>query len=192
MAFAQMVYYLFLSMEEYGGDDGLVIEVRSELPLVNLDSPIQLFLVSYVSLVLAILIVRTIIHSRFGMVLQGAKGNNERMVTLGYNTYLYRLAAFTISGAICGFAGALMGNFTSFISPEMMAWSRSGELMFMVILGGTATSLGPVLGAAIFIVVEEILSSFTIYWHLPFGLMLMGIVLFIRGGLMGLLRRKGE
>lgn len=192
MAFAQMAYYMFLSIEEYGGDDGLVIEVRSELPLVNLDNPIELFLTCYVSLVVAMLIVRTIIHSRFGMVLQGAKGNNERLVTLGYNTYLYRLAAFTISGAMCGFAGALMGNFTSFISPEMMAWSRSGELMFMVILGGTATTLGPVLGSAVFIVVEEIMSSYTVYWHLPFGLMLIFIVLFVRGGLMGLIVGKGK
>lgn len=192
MAFAQMVYYLFISLEEYGGDDGLVIEMRSELPLINLDNPIQLYLFCWVSLAVAMLIVRTIIHSRFGMVLQGAKGNNERMVTLGYNTFLYRLTAYVISGAMCGFAGALMGNFSSFISPEMMAWSRSGELMFMVILGGTATTLGPVLGSTMFILVEEILSSFTIYWHLPFGLMLIGIVLYVRGGLMGLLKGKGK
>jgi len=192
MAFAQMAYYLFISLDEYGGDDGLVIEVRSELPLINLDNPIQLYLVCWVSLAAAMLIVRTIIHSRFGMVLQGAKGNNERMVTLGYNTYLYRLVAYVISGAMAGFAGALMGNFSSFISPEMMAWSRSGELMFMVILGGSATTLGPVLGSMVFIVVEEVLSSFTIYWHLPFGLMLIGIVLYVRGGLMGLFKGKGD
>jgi len=189
MAFAQMAYYLFISLDEYGGDDGLVIEVRSEIPGINLDSPLQLYFLCYVSLVAAVLIVRTIIHSRFGMVLQGAKGNNERMVTLGYNTYLYRLTAYVISGAMCGFAGALMGNFSSFISPEMMAWSRSGELMFMVILGGTATTAGPILGSAAFILLEEVLSSITIYWHLPFGLMLIGIVLFARGGLLGLLSR---
>ena len=188
MAFAQMAYYLFLSLDEYGGDDGLVIEVRSELPLVNLDNPLQLYMIAYVSLVIAMLIVRTIVNSRFGMVLQGAKGNNERLVTLGFNTYLYRLTAYVISGAMCGFAGALLGNFTTFISPEMMGWSRSGELMFMVILGGAGTTLGPVLGSAVFILLEEILSSITVFWHLPFGLMLMGVVLFARGGLMGLIK----
>ena len=186
MAFAQMVYYFFNSLEEYGGDDGLVIEIRSDLPLINLDDPVQLFLLCWVSLAATMLIVRTIVHSRFGMVLRGAKGNNERMVALGYNTYLYRLTAYVISGTLCGYAGALMGNFTSFISPEMMAWSRSGELMFMVILGGASTTLGPLFGSIVFIVVEEILSSFTIYWHLPFGLMLIAIVLYVRGGLMGL------
>lgn len=192
MAFAQMIYYLIVSIEEYGGDDGLVIDTRSELPLIDLDNPLQLFGLAYVSLLVAMLLVRMITRSRFGMVLQGAKGNEERMVTLGFNVYAYRLTAYVISGAMCGYAGALLGNFTTFISPEMMDWSRSGELMFMVILGGAATTLGPVLGAIAFIVVEEILSSFTIYWHLPFGLMLMGVVLFARGGLMGLLRGRGE
>lgn len=192
MAFGMMAYYLLLSIEEYGGDDGLVIDIRSEAPLVNLDNPLQLYLISYVSLVIAMVIVKTIINSRFGMVLQGAKGNNERLVTMGYNTYFYRLTAYVISGAMCGFAGALLGNFTTFISPDMMGWSRSGELMFMVILGGAATSIGPVLGAAVFILMEEILSSFTIFWHLPFGLMLIGVVLFARGGLMGLIRGKGK
>jgi len=188
MAFAQMVYYLIVSISEYGGDDGLVIDTRSELPLVDLDKPLHLFGLAFASLVAAMLLVRMIVNSRFGLVLQAAKGNNERVITLGFNTYLYRLVAYVISGAMCGYAGALLGNFTTFISPEMMDWSQSGELMFMVILGGAATTIGPVLGAICFIVVEELLSSITIYWHLPFGLMLIAIVLFVRGGLTGLLR----
>lgn len=192
MAFAQMVFFLFVSLETYGGDDGLVIDTRSELPFVDLDDPLQLYLLSYGSLIATIVIVRTIIHSRFGMVLQGAKDNNERVVTLGYNTYLFRLTAYVISGALCGYAGALLGNFTTFISPEMMDWTRSGELMFMVILGGAGTTLGPVLGSMIFILVEEVLSHFTIYWHLPFGIMLIVIVLFIRGGLMGFITGRAN
>ncbi len=187
MAFAQMVYYLIVSIEEYGGDDGLVIDTRSVLPGIDLDEPLQLFALAWVSLLGALLLVRMIVNSRFGMVLQGAKGNEERMITLGYNVYAYRLVAYVISGAMAGYAGALLGNFTTFISPEMMDWSRSGELMFMVILGGVATTIGPVLGSAAFIVIEEALSSITLYWHLPFGLMLLGVVLFVRGGLTGLL-----
>jgi len=192
MAFGQMAFFLFQSLDVYNGDDGLTIDVRSELPFINLDSPMQLYALSYISLVIAMMLVKTIVNSRFGMVLKGAKGNNERMVTLGYNTYLYRLTAYVISGVMCGYAGFLLGNFTTFISPDMMHWTRSGELMFMVILGGTATAFGPVLGSSLFILVEEILSSFTIFWHLPFGLMLIGVVLFIRGGLMGLFKGKGE
>jgi len=192
MAFAQMVYYLFVSLEAYGGDDGLVIDTRSTFPVINLDSPVQLFLLSYGVLVVSMLLVNMIVNSRFGMVLQAAKGNNDRTVTLGYNTYLYRLTAYVISGAMCGLAGALMGNFATFISPEMMDWSRSGELMFMVILGGTATALGPVLGAAVFVVVAQVLSDYTTYWHLPFGLMLIAVVLFARGGMMGMFRARGR
>ncbi len=192
MAFAQMIFYLFVSFEIYGGDDGLVIDTPSELPLIDLGSPLQMYLLSYGSLVVAMLIVRTITRSRFGMVLQGAKGNNERVVTLGYNTFAYKLTAYVISGAMCGYAGALLGNFTTFISPEMMDWTRSGELLFMVILGGAGTTLGPVLGSMVFILVEHVFSSFTIYWHLPFGIMLILIVLFMRGGLLGFLSKKSK
>ena len=192
MAFGQMAFFLFQSLEVYNGDDGLTIDLRSDLPFLNLDEPMQLYGLSYVSLVLVMLLVRMIVNSRFGMVLQGSKGNAERMVTLGYNPYVYRLTAYVIAGAICGYAGFLLGNFTTFISPDMMHWTRSGELMFMVILGGVSTMFGPVLGASIFILLEEILSSFTSYWHLPFGLMLIGVVLFTRGGLMGLLKGKGD
>ena len=192
MAFGQMAYYFFLSLDIYGGDDGLTIDVRSELPGINLDNPLSLYLLAYVSLVVAMVIKFLIVNSRFGMVLQGAKGNPERMVTLGYNIYLYRLVAYVISGAMAGYAGFLLGNFTTFISPDMLDWTRAGELMFMVILGGAATIVGPVLGASVFILLEEILSSYTIFWQLPFGLMLIGVVLFIRGGLMGFFKGKGD
>ena len=190
MAFAQMIYYLIMSIEEYGGDDGLVIDMRSEFPLISLDDPIQFFLIAFASLALIMWLVHLMVNSRFGMVLRGSKGNEARMVSIGYPTYRYRLVAYVISGAICGYAGALLGNFTAFISPEMMDWSRSGNLMFMVILGGVATIFGPVWGAIAFIVLEEILSGYTVYWHLPFGLMLVLVVMFSRGGISALLRGK--
>ena len=197
MAFAQMIFYLFVSFEIYGGDDGLVIDSYSEMPFLKvLTNHCKLYALCYGSLVVAMLIVRTITRSQFGMVLRGAKGNDERVVTLGYNTFAYRLTAYVISGAMCGYAGALLGNFTTFISPEMMDWTRSGELMFMVILGGAATTIGPVLGSLMFIVIEEVFSTFTVYWHLPFGIMLLLIVLYVRGGLVGLVsslqKNKGE
>ena len=191
MAFAQMIYYLVMSISEYGGDDGLVIDMRSEFPLISLDDPIQFFLIAFASLALVMWLVHLMVNSRFGMVLRGSKGNETRMISLGYPTYRYRLVAYVISGAICGYAGALLGNFTAFISPEMMDWSRSGNLMFMVILGGVATIFGPVLGATVFIVLEEILSTYTVYWHLPFGLMLVLVVMYSRGGLTALLQGKG-
>ncbi|MEZ5739370.1 MAG: branched-chain amino acid ABC transporter permease [Burkholderiaceae bacterium] len=191
MAFAQMVYFAIVSLEEYGGDDGLVINVRSELPLIDLESNLVLFLVCFASLLAILYLVFRLVHSRFGLVIQGAKDNEQRMKAIGFHVYWYRLAAYTISGAICAYAGAMLGNFTSFISPEMMNWTRSGELIFMVILGGAGTLFGPVLGTITFIVLEEVLSGFSVYWHLPFGILLIAVVLFARGGLIGLLHGRG-
>ena len=189
MAFAQMAYYLFMSLEEYGGDDGLTLYTRSTLPLISLEAPIALFLFSYASLLVALYLKHRIVNSRFGLVIQGAKDNETRMRTVGFDTYAYRLAAYVVSGAMAGYAGALLGNFTSFISPSMMSWPRSGELLFMVILGGAGSIFGPVFGAVGILVVEEFLSGLTLYWQLPFGLLLIAVVLFARGGVWGLLGR---
>ncbi|MCY4450973.1 MAG: branched-chain amino acid ABC transporter permease [Immundisolibacterales bacterium] len=190
LAFAQMVYFAFVSIEEYGGDDGLVIDLRSETGgLVDLESNPQLYYVSLAVLALVTYVVRRIVRSRFGLVVRGSRDNDARMQSLGYNTFRYRLACYVLAGTIAGFAGFLLGNFTSFISPEMMDWTRSGELIFMVVLGGAGSALGPLFGAAAFILLEEFLSGFSIYWPLAFGLILILVVLFYRGGLDGLLDR---
>lgn len=190
MAFSQMVFFAFVSIDTYGADDGLVIETRSVFPLgIDLENNLVLFLFCYVSLLLVVLLVYRVVNSRFGLVIQGARANERRMRAIGYNTYLYRLVCYVMSGAICGYAGALLGNFTSFISPEMMDWTRSGELMFMVILGGAGTWSGPVIGAVFLILLEEILSSYFLYWQLFLGLFLIAVVLFTTGGINGLLER---
>lgn len=187
MAFSQMMYYALVSLQDYGADDGLSIDLRSEFTGLNLDDPLTLYAVCYGSLLLVIFLSWRIVNSRFGQVLVAAKSNEERVRALGVNTYRYQLVAYVISGAICGFAGVLMANYTVFISPSMLEWSRSGELIFMVVLGGAAFLFGPVFGAIVFILLEFYLSRFTIYWHLPFGLLLIASVLFIKGGLSGLL-----
>ena len=192
MAFGQMMFYAIVSLETYGGDDGLTIDLRSELPLINLDNPLSLYGLCYVSLLVIVFLVYRIRNSRFGMTLQGSKFNEKRMNAIGVNCYKYQLTAFVLSGIVCGYAGFLLGNFTTFISPEMMDWTRSGEIMFMVILGGAATLWGPVIGAIIFIVLEFVLSEYTVYWHLPFGLLLIFAVLFLRGGVTGALHRLGK
>jgi branched-chain amino acid transport system permease protein len=193
MAFSQMVYFALVSLEEYGGDDGLVIYSRSEMP-VSIDDDTNLYYLILISLMVVLFIVGRLVNSRFGMVIRGSKDNERRMQAIGFDTYRYRLVCYVISGAICSYAGALMGNFTGFISPEMMDWARSGELIFMVVLGGAGSLFGPVLGAIGFLLTEEVLSSLTDYWHLYFGPILIILVLFVRGGIDGLLRlgnRKG-
>ena len=190
LAFAQMVYFAFVSIEEYGGDDGLVIDLRSETGgILDLESNVQLYYLAFAILALVTYLVRRIVRSRFGLVIRGARDNDARMQALGFNTFRYRLACYVLAGTIAGLAGFLLGNFTSFISPEMMDWTRSGELIFMVVLGGAGSALGPLLGAAAFILLEEFLSGFSIYWPLAFGLILVVVVLFYRGGLDGLLER---
>ena len=190
LAFAQMVYFAFVSIEEYGGDDGLVIDRRSEMGgIADLESGVQLYYAALVVLALVMYFVRRIVRSRFGLVIRGSRDNDARMQALGFNTFRYRLACYVLAGTIAGLAGWLLGNFTSFISPEMMDWTRSGELIFMVVLGGAGSALGPLFGAAAFILLEEFLSRFSIYWPLAFGLILILVVLFYRGGLDGLLDR---
>ena len=137
-------------------------------------------------------LVHRLVNSRFGMVLQAGMQNEERLRALGVNVYAYQLTAYVISGVICGFAGALLGNFTTFISPEMMDWTRSGELMFMVILGGASFLFGPLIGVAVFLLLEQTMSGYTIYWHLPFGILLILSVLYVKGGLSGLISRWGS
>ena len=193
MAFSMMVFFAFVSIEEYGGDDGLVIEVRSEFGRwLNLENDTVLYYVCFLSLLGILYLIRRIVHSRFGMVIQGARGNEDRMQSLGFDTFRYRLVCYVIAGALCGYAGALLGNFTSFISPEMMDWTRSGELIFMVVLGGTSSLFGPVLGAGLFILMEEILSGFWLYWQLIFGIFLILVVLFAKGGIDSWLGRRPE
>ena len=189
MAFAQMAYYFFLSLEEYGGDDGMTLWSRSDFGIIDISNGLTFFLFCYTVLVSCIYLTFRIVHSRFGMVLRGCNSNEARMKALGYNTYAYRLTAYVISGAMCGLAGALIANLQDFITADTMTWTRSGELMFMVILGGVGSLFGPVLGAVSFLLIEEVLSAYTIYWALPFGVILILSVLFIKGGVNGLIQR---
>jgi branched-chain amino acid transport system permease protein len=198
MAFSQMIFYLFVSMETYGGDDGLTIWSDSEfVGGFDMDDQTTFYYVCFLSLVGVLYLTHRMVNSRFGRVIQGGMSNERRMAALGYPTYRYRLVAYVLSGAICGYAGALMGNFQNFTSPDLMAWTRSGELIFMVVLGGSGTLLGPLYGVIAFLALEEALKDIMdffydglgVYWHLPFGLLLVLVVLFVKGGISGLIDR---
>jgi branched-chain amino acid transport system permease protein len=186
MAMSQMAYFVLVGLKQYGGDDGLTINERSAFAApFDIENRLTLHLVCAATLALVVFLLARIRGSRFGLVLAAAKDNESRVRAAGYDPYLYRLAAYVIAGVIGGLAGFLLGNFTNFVTPEMMGWTRSGELMFMLILGGVGTLAGPIVGAAAYLVIEEVLSKWTVYWHLPFGLLLIGVVLFSRGGLAG-------
>jgi branched-chain amino acid transport system permease protein len=188
LAFTQMLYYLGISIEEFGGDDGLRLAVKSQFSgLVRLENPVVFYYVVLVFLAGVVYLVHRLVNSRFGLVIRAARSNEARTRAIGFSPYPYRLAAFVIAGAICGLAGALLVNQTSFLTPEFMNWTRSGELMFMVILGGVATSAGPVLGAAALLLLEDVLAGLTQHWQIILGPILVLVVLFARRGLAGLL-----
>ena len=193
LAFTQMLYYLGISVEEYGGDDGMRLAVKSQFPgFIDLDDAQSFYYLVLAILVLFLYLGHRLVNSRFGMVIRAARSNDARTRAIGFSPYPYRLAAFVIAGAMCGLAGALLVNHTAFLTPEFMNWTRSGELMFMVILGGMATTAGPVLGAFALLLVEDALSGWTQHWQVILGPLLVLSVLFFKRGLAGLFPGKNE
>jgi branched-chain amino acid transport system permease protein len=204
LAFAQLVYYFGVGLDRYGADDGLTIRSRSQFAgLLNLSDRTQFYYVCLVLLVVTIYLIARLVNSRFGMVIQGARSNDRRMRAIGFATFRYRLTAFVIAGAICGLAGALLANHTGFISPATMHWTRSGDLIVMVVLGGMASSFGPLIGAVALLSLEEALPvlirvsaspvfgdaavRMAEYWQIVLGPLFLLVVLFARRGIDGLL-----
>jgi branched-chain amino acid transport system permease protein len=189
LAFSQMLYFLAISINTFGGDDGLTISQPSDLGLNLRESSVFYYFV-LAALAALLIICDRIVNSRFGMLIRGIKYNESRMVAIGFPTFRYKLTAFVIGGAICGFAGALLANQTLFVSPSLIHWSRSGELLVMVIAGGVSTLVGPVIGAILYLLLEKVLSGWTIYWGACVGISLVLLVLAGKRGVLGLAVRK--
>jgi len=192
LAFAQMLYFLSVSLERYGGDDGLMIWERSRLPGMDLADNVTFYYVCLVALGAFLFLASRLVRSRFGMVVRGARQNERRMLALGFPVYRYRLVCFALAGAGAGLAGALIANQTEFVSPGLMHWTRSGEILVMVILGGMGTLFGPVLGAAALLLLEEVLALYTEHFEVFLGPILVLVVLFARRGLFGLVAGRGQ
>lgn len=213
LAFSQMIYYLGISLEPFGGDDGMNLAATSDFLFFQMNQNVfspaggrpdgqVIYYTTLISLVGLVYLMRRFIASRFGMVVRGAFSNEPRMQAIGFPTFRYKLTAFVISGAICGWAGALWANHQEFITPEYMHWFRSGEIMIMVIVGGMGTIYGGVVGAFAFLTVEEILKSVdfdiwfihyvgTDHWPLVFGPLLVILVIFAENGILSLFQRGG-
>jgi branched-chain amino acid transport system permease protein len=190
LAFAQMIYYFAESWPAYGGADGLSIYVRNEFPGVNTATPLPYFLICYCILILALGLFWLLQGSRFGAALQAARQNATRLSAVGIAPFGIRLTAFVISAMITGIAGALFADLNKFVSPSMLSWHMSGELIVLIILGGKGRLFGPVAGAALYVLFEYALGGMTERWQFFFGLVLLCVVLFARGGLLGLLSGK--
>lgn len=190
LAFGQMFYYFSVSWSAYGGEDGLSIYLRNEFPGINTLVPIQFFGLCFVLLCLALVLQARLRGSSFGLALNAARQAPARVETVGLNPVRLKLLAFVISGAITGLAGALYADLNRFVSPSMFSWHLSGELIVLIIIGGVGRLVGPVIGAALFVALEHWLGGLTEYWHIGLGAILLGIVLFSRGGVIGFLTGK--
>ncbi|WP_332288749.1 branched-chain amino acid ABC transporter permease [Aquincola agrisoli] len=185
LAFGQMVYFVLMSLQVYGGDDGLMMSQRNTLPGLNLESPTTFYFLCLALLAAWTFVCARIVASRFGMVLQALRQSERRAVNLGAAPTPYRLSAFVLSAVGTGLAGILWANFAGLVTPDMAAWTKSGELMAIVILGGVGTLLGPIAGAAVFLGLEQALSAWTEHWMLVMGPVLVVVVLAGRNGLFG-------
>lgn len=185
LAFAQLVYFVLMSLQVYGGDDGLMMTQRNTLPGLRLDDPATFYYVCLALLAVWTLLCARVVRSRFGMVLQALRQSERRAVNLGAAPTPYRLSAFVLSAIGTGLAGVLWANYAGLVTPDMAAWTKSGELMAMVILGGAGTLLGPIAGAAVFLGLEQALTAWTEHWMLVMGPVLVLVVLAGRNGLFG-------
>ncbi|BHH82786.1 branched-chain amino acid ABC transporter permease [Desulforhopalus sp. 52FAK] len=192
LAFAQMLYYLFVSMEKYGGSDGLSLYSRSTIPGMDLGNDIQFYYLCLALLISFLILAERLVRSRFGLIVRGARDNSRRTQALGIHAFRYQLVLFVIAGAGAGLAGGLLANQTEYVSPGLLHWTLSGELMVMVILGGLGTLYGPVLGAAAFLLMEESLAMYTEHWMIYMGPFLILVVLFAKGGLWSLIAGRGK
>jgi branched-chain amino acid transport system permease protein len=193
LAFAQMVYYIAVGLKQYGGEDGLSLPARSQLGVgLDLANDTTLYYVVLALLLAVLLALDRALDARFGRVLLGIRENEARMEAIGFPTYRFRLAAFSVAGALAGLAGALFANHNLFVSPAALHWTQSATLVVMVLLGGIGYRLGGVLGAAGLLLLEELLASLTDYWHLPLGLVLLAVVFFAPRGLAGALAGRAR
>ncbi len=190
LAFGQMAFFTTSSLALYGGDDGYTLYGRTEMFGSRiLEDRLVFHFACLFCLAASWLLVQTLLGSRFGRVLRACRENETRARAVGFEPYPYRLAAYVIAGAIGGLAGVLLANATEFVAPAYLAWQRSGDLLFMVILGGLAGPHGALMGALAFVLIEEWLAKLTEHWRLIFGPLLILCVFFLRGGIAGLLRR---
>lgn len=187
LAFAQMIYYFAISWPAYGGEDGLSIYMRNSLGTLDTMDPLTFFLIAFGLLLLVLALTLMATRSRFGLALSMARQNPLRLTSMGVRPFRVRLTAFVLSAMAVALAGALYADLNRFVSPSMFSWHLSGELIVFVILGGVGRPCGPLIGAALYVLLESQLGHLTDYWQLPLGVILLLVVLFARGGVIGLI-----
>ncbi|CAN5796156.1 branched-chain amino acid ABC transporter permease [soil metagenome] len=191
LAFAQMLYYLAISLRDFGGEDGISMNSRSTVGLgLKLTDDATFYYIVLALFAIVFVLVQRCLNARFGHVLQAVRENETRMEAVGFPVYRYKLAAFTIAGGLAGLAGALVANQTGIVTPSLLSWPQSGALMVMVIVGGVGHIYGGLAGAIVLLLIEEIASSYTMHWQFGVGAVLLAVVLIAPNGLMGMIKRR--
>jgi branched-chain amino acid transport system permease protein len=194
LAFAQMVYTVFHDTKLGGGSDGVYLNFKptlqiGETVLIDLANATHFYYLVAACTALCLLALRALLRSPFGQTLTGIKANEARMLSMGYNTFRYKLASFTLAGTLAGVAGFLSACQFGFVNPEMLGWHKSGDVLMMVILGGQGNFIGAAIGAAVFTIGQETLATLTPHWPLFMGLIIVGVVLFLPGGLRKIIKK---
>ena len=189
LAFAQLFYYVFVSLKMFGGDDGISLKQLSDFGVLT-GNKFAIYISLLMALFLSIWVMHKIVASQFGLLLRASKTNNRRVKALGSHTLTYRMTAYVISALLCALAGFFLANLTGFVSPAMMTWSISGELIVMVLLGGVGSVFGPIVGALAFLLTEEGLKLLTERWPLILGPLIVLIVIYLKNGLWGLWSKR--
>ena len=189
LAFAQLFYYVFVSLKMFGGDDGISLKQLSDFGVLT-GNKFAIYISLLMALFLSIWVMHKIVASQFGLLLRASKTNNRRVKALGSHTLTYRMTAYVISALLCALAGFFLANLTGFVSPAMMTWSISGELIVMVLLGGVGSVFGPIVGALAFLLTEEGLKLLTERWPLILGPLIVLIVIYLKHGLWGLWSKR--
>jgi branched-chain amino acid transport system permease protein len=190
LAFAQMIYFLGVSLKQYGGDDGMRLDARSQLWPLDLSSAYHLYFLILALLLICLFLLWRLAHSRYGYTLRAIKSNERRVKALGLNTHRFKLSAYVLAALVASTGGFLLSNLTSYVSPAFGSWTVSGELIVMVIMGGVGTVFGGVVGAMGLLLLEEALQALTEHWQLFLGLIIIAIVLVAKQGLYGSLRLR--
>ncbi|EWY36258.1 ABC transporter permease [Skermanella stibiiresistens SB22] len=199
LAFSQMFFYLAVGLRQYGGDEGMPLPSRSAFFPLDAANATTFYYMAFFVLMLVLLLLHRLIHARFGMVIRGCKLNEARMRALGFSTLRHKLVAYVISAEICVLAGVLLANLTRFATPSYLEWIMSGDLVVMTVLGGAGTLIGPLVGATVWVVLEELLASFYIdlpwnlsefirsNWTAVLGIVIIVVTLTLKKGLYGFL-----
>jgi branched-chain amino acid transport system permease protein len=187
LAFGELLFYIVFSWYSFTkGDDG----IQGLLPPLFFQDAVNFYYLTLAIVTLALLAMWRITESPFGYIMRTLRDNQRRAAFLGINVRLHMLINFVIAGSFAGLAGALWGPFSRSVNPGLLGWQESGIAVFMTLIGGAGSFVGPMLGSVIYTFLQAVVKMYTVYWPLTIGTIILLIVLFMPGGILGLIEKR--